>query len=79
MTELEMATMEAKQVWLNAGDADGNAEAARFALEHGGNTRRAIEHLTLTKEQAERTALLAAKTLARLRAMTANAGDNRTA
>ena len=77
MTELELATMDAKQVWLNAGDADGNAEAARFALEHGDGSQRAmqraIEHLALAKEQAERTALLAAKTLARLQAMTANA------
>jgi predicted Zn-dependent protease len=77
MTELELALMDAKQVWLNAGDADGNAEAARLALEQGANIPRAIEALTLAKEQAERTAILAARTLARLRAMTPNVQGNR--
>lgn len=73
MTDLERATMGAKHVWLNAGDADGNAEAAHFALTHGANIPRAIEALTLAKEQSEKMTMQATRTLALLRAMTPNA------
>jgi hypothetical protein len=69
MQPIELAVLKVRQVWLNAGDADGSADAALNAIERA-NLPMAIEAMELVMGQAQHTARLAAKTLDILKAIT---------